>query len=309
MIGQKRLDEFLRGTLEMSECDLDLLQTDKYLFLERLIQAYECHVPWQNLSFTSVPFADRMLPTVEQVVEAVLSSEGGLCWTVNAGFYVIMKELGYDVTPILGAIAVKKRGPFHNYVHIMILVKSLVTENDKYLVDTGFASFSHMPVPLDFDVESPVYKRHLAITKYIKKGDEYLRCDMGKGMPGRWPTKEGDWNVTIFFDLKPRTLEVIRDVTIRDAISKVTLVLNVHRLFHKTNSVNGTIVEIYNDKLFTQTEPDSPMEKVTLGNLDEIVAAVKKYFPNFPSDVVKASYELWYEYDRNVKLAFEDSGL
>jgi arylamine N-acetyltransferase len=300
MIGQERLDEFLRGRLAMSASDMDLLMTDRYSFLEKLLNAFECHIPWQNLSYTAVPLEDRLIPKLAQVIENVLSGVGGMCWTINAGLGIILTELGYDVTYILGAVVSKTKDLHHNYTHIMLLITSLVKKNDRYLVDLGFGGDNYKPVSLDFDVESPAYKKNRALTKWVKKGSEYIRCDkFNTEKPGRWPTKEGFWDVTIFFNLKPWKLEDIRDVSIRDACSKVKMVFNVHRQIVQIMPETGKKVSIFNNTLRIENDPDSPMEKVTFENVDELVVAARKYFVNVPANIVKAAYEVWYRFDKD----------
>ena len=45
---------------------------------------------------------------------------------------------------------------------------------------------------------------------------------------------------------------------------------------------------------------DRNIEQRELNNIDEVIEAVKLYFPNFPIDIVARSYKQWYDHDRKI---------
>ena len=61
----------------------ELQEADKYKFLCRFIKAYDCHVPFQNLSHCTVPFEERHTPTL-QVEKSIDKSKTKYCNNLSA---------------------------------------------------------------------------------------------------------------------------------------------------------------------------------------------------------------------------------
>ena len=52
------------------------------------------------------------LSSFQENIDAVLARQGGRCWTLNSAMHVLLKELDFNVTPILGSVA-KQGGNDH----------------------------------------------------------------------------------------------------------------------------------------------------------------------------------------------------
>ena len=297
-ITKDTLYDFLKNNLEMPQADLDLLHTDKYAFLERMADAYTKHIPFQNLTHTSVPLAERVPTTAEEAVEDVFSGLGGMCWTLNSVFYLLIKGLGFDVHCINGAMGIL---PLQEGGHLMLLLKNVVKEGDKYLVDVGYYFDSHQMIPFDFDEESPEYKLRSKTVKWLKRDDTYIRCELCiPGQKHQWPIREGDWEHVMFFTLKPRTLDdttkIIKKIVVHEKV-----LFNRLRTIRLLNPTLDQAAVLKNETMLIENKHGSVIETIVLENEEAVSAAVGKYFPAVTSDVVRASYRLWHLCDKHVK--------
>ena len=287
------LHDFLSITLEMPVCDLDLLKTNRFEFLEKLIKACDSHVPFQNHSHTTVPFDERHQPTVEENIDAVFKGTGGRCWTINSAMHMILKQLGFDVEAIIGSV--EKLGAHNN---MMNLVRNLQVAGDIYLVDVGFGSASHPPIPLDFDKESPLYSFYHQRIKWVKEGDLYIRKELHNPAAGQhFGILDGDWEIAIYFYKMKCTLDDIKTSIGQVSYTVPTATFNTARYMMKFNPEFDKFVYLRNMKL-TLLSRDRAVEKIELKNKDDVIDAMKKYFPKFPLDIALASYDEWYEHDR-----------
>ena len=85
-----------------------------YLSLSHSLSPYlppSLSIPLSPLSAPSLSiFLIRIhfaLPLPQDNLDAVCARLGGRCWTLNSVMYVLLKELGYDVTPQLGSVAME----------------------------------------------------------------------------------------------------------------------------------------------------------------------------------------------------------
>jgi arylamine N-acetyltransferase len=243
-----------------------------------------------------VPLAERLPPSPEQAVEDVFSGVGGMCWTLNCVFYILIKELGYDVHPLAAAIA----DPSDTKGHMMILVRNVVKEGDKYLVDVGAYDITFKPIPMDFTEESPKYRLNHRTLKLIKRGDTYIRCGLiSPGQKPRFPIIEGDWVHMLFFTLKPWTLNDIQKLYLESVLVEKSLFCRIRTIRLSSASLDPLFV-LKNYTLVIDNNHGSVMEEIVLENEDDVVATVSKYFPAIDSEIVKASYRTYHLYDQHI---------
>ena len=117
-------------------------------------------------------------------------------------------------------------------------------------------------------------------------------------MGPKFPTQDGDWDNQIFFDLNEEvdlaTIESsLKAAMYADRNSK----FNVTRRITGTSSELGKFVAIYDEKLFVEGD-DGKLEKTPLNSDEELLENAAKYFPYFPTETVKRSYETWRQHDR-----------
>ena len=294
-VNQQQIHDFLENILELSADDIHNRHDNRLHFLTSLCSAYDCHIPIQNLTTTCVPFPERKLPTLQDNIEAVFAQLGGRCWTLNTVMYVLLKELGYDTRPIIGSAYEDGR-----YNHIMILVENVDQKGDVYLVDPGFGGTAHCPVPLNFDVASPIYKAGHQTTQWIKRDNMYIRQDLlDPVINGKIQTTEGPWGNICYFTLEEHSLEWIGRSLDKWCYAKPEFAFNVTRRITGTNKDLKKFVAILNDKLLIEDE-NGKLRKSVLETDKDIIAAVKKYFPMFPSDIVRQAYKIWHQFDKHI---------
>ena len=292
-MDSSKLNRFLMVTLEMTQSDLDLLNSDRFAFLAHLIEAYDSHVPFQNLSTTTVPFVQRHQPTLDENIDAVFQGIGGRCWTMNSAMHVILKALGYEVECILGSAGVNGRND-----HMMNIVKNLKAPGDKFLVDVGFGGASHPPVPLDFNDVSPVYSFYHQRVRWAKEGVQYIRQELHNPVAGRrMPTQVGEWEMSVFFTLTPSSLDEIKLSIGQGMYIKPSSIFNVSRRIWKMNADINKFVAIVNERMLI-FNPDRTVEKIQLENDEQIIEAIGKYFPKFPIHIAIPSYQVWRQHDQ-----------
>ena len=297
----ERLRAFLTSTLGL---DLGVLLTDRYQFLCDLINAFHQHEPFQDLTHTGVPFSERREPTIEECLESVFREEGGMCWTLNGAMHVILAQLGYRPDGILGAVGRPTRPQ-----HMMNLVRDLRSPGDVYLVDVGMASRPHGLIPMDFaGCVSPVYRVHDQKLRWVRNrcddgGETIVRQDefiptLGARYSGR-VDRTGEWEDAIYFSLTPKPVDEIRQTIAKNIYCVRNSIFNVTRRITVTHREVGKYVAILNDKLLIETQ-GPVFSKTRLNTMEEILEAIRKYFPKFPQEVARASYEEWFKVDQFV---------
>ena len=297
-VNQQQIHDFLENILELSPDEIRNRHDNRLHFLTSLCSSYDCHIPFQNLTTTCVPFPERKQPTLQENIEAVFAQLGGRCWTLNSAMYVLLKELGFDVKPIIGSVYEEGMNN-----HMMNLVENVNHKGDVYLVDVGFGGAAHQPVPLDFEAESPVYKAGHQTTRWVRRGNMYIRQDVTDPViNGKIKIMEDIWGHIVYFTLEEQSVEFIGRSIDKKAYSIRGFFFNTTRRITGTNKDLKKFVAILNDKLLIEGD-NGKLQKSVLETDDDIVAAAKKYFPAFPSDIVIQSYKIWRQLDKDVPAA------
>lgn len=303
-MDQRTLHHFLQTTLGL---DLSMLSVDRYKFLCELIDAYDRHLPFQNLSHTGVPFCERQQPSMDENIAAVLRKEGGRCWTLNGAMHVILHQLGYAPLAIMGGVATREP-----LVHLMNLVRDLRRPGDVYLIDVGFTCPAHQPVPLDFDGSaSPVYQAGYLRVRWIRDGEMngFIRQQEYVPRLGKlFAERDGDWENAVYFNLTAWEIDDVGAQIGRAMYNKEESLFNLTRRIAGANSGLGKYVAVLNDKLLIETK-GPVLKKTQLANIEEVLDAIKKYFPDYPLAKARAAYEEWFLRDRRLaqKMAAADA--
>ena len=288
LITREQLQHLLHEVLELTDDDMSLLQTNRLQFLHKLNKAYEQSIPFQNLSFTCVPFAERHMPTMQENIDNVISGIGGLCWTLNSVLFVILKELGFDALLISGSIVDENRAP-----HVMVLVSNVDKTEATFLMDVGFAAPAHDPIPLDFAGESPQYNVAHLVLRWVKRGDQYIRQELYHSENGyRVGEPEGEWEPTVIFTLHSRSWSVIKGLLEKKVFACKDSMLNGARMIIGKSKSTNKFVQIVNLKM-KKEENGRTLQKVLLQDDKAVVLACKEHFPNFPLSILCKSYQIW----------------
>ncbi|XP_042864420.1 uncharacterized protein LOC122248470 isoform X3 [Penaeus japonicus] len=111
----------------------ETLRKDPRRFLSDLLKAYQEHVPFQCVSLLAQSSEERHVPTLEEIVEAGLSLEGGLCFTLNTFFCLLLRALGFKVDVLDGSFSLS----CHPHTHEVLLLRDLSEPGDNYIIDVG----------------------------------------------------------------------------------------------------------------------------------------------------------------------------
>ncbi|KAL4492935.1 hypothetical protein ABPG72_020714 [Tetrahymena utriculariae] len=99
-------------------------------YLEQAVHKVQDLIPFSNAFLLATPSQDRKQLSYEEVKHLVLSGSGGFCLILN---------------------------PVFSDNHVAILVKNLLQEGDRYLVEVGIG-FNNMPLKLDFDQKTEMFQ-------------------------------------------------------------------------------------------------------------------------------------------------------
>ena len=151
--------------------DMSLLAPFERLDLLNLaIRRYHAHVPFHNILLMSQPPEKRRLPTLDELVDDVVSGRGGRCYTDNNCFKIALECLGFE-----SYLAASTFFPPNS--HVIIGVRNVLVDGDLYLVDGGCGLPFFSAIAMDFDSESPTQKdshcKHKVVKRSGTKGDSY----------------------------------------------------------------------------------------------------------------------------------------
>nr|KAG5699846.1 hypothetical protein BaRGS_034620 [Batillaria attramentaria] len=183
--------------------------------------------------------------------------------------------------------------------HVILLVNDLTKAGDLHLVDCATQTPTFRAVPLDFEVESPVYQESFLEYKYIRHDGKILRMH-GRGDPVRHrdPPREGldfivgKWRRFYCFEIRPT--DNLSDLdTAFDRIFTDVEATPTHKILRAFRFPNKKAVMIFNEKLMV--EEDGEIQTTVMKGDEEIVANVKKYFPEIKEETFRAALKRWRE--------------
>ena len=188
-----------------TKLNVDLDVGDKHEVLSKIVSSFMQKIPFQNLTMMATSLDECEIPSSEECVRSVLEGYGGVCFALNSVMCSILKALDYDTSLLLCSVAVPAAND-----HAAVLVKSLKTKGDNWLVDVGFGNPCFKPVNMDFKRESETITQSYHTYKYLKRGDTYIRLHkVNKG--GAFPTIENGWAHAYYFNLEPTEYQKISD--------------------------------------------------------------------------------------------------
>lgn len=181
-------------------------RSDPLSFLNDLIAGFQEHVPFQCVSILAQTSVEKHVPTLEEVVEAGMSLEGGVCFTLNTFMCILLQTLHFNAHVVDGSYSAF--GDTHN--HVVVLLSDLRFAGDDYIIDVGSGFPFQDPLPLS---ELPCtrncagneYKYEWSdqmIHRLHRAGDEILK--------GEKPVMHGEWRQVFHIDLHPVSFDHFR---------------------------------------------------------------------------------------------------
>lgn len=284
------------------ENGLEKLQQNPCEFITDLIKAYQENVPFQCVTMVAQTAEERHVPTLEEIVDAGFSMQGGVCLTLNVFFCLLLRALGLKVDLLDGNYSA--HGDDHS--HVILLLSDLRFPADNYIIDVGNGFPSMEMIPLK---ELPVDHYHAGLEyRYEYSGDDVIRLHRAGDttLDGENPVMRGEWRQVFHFTLRPVSFEYFQPHMERiymDESCDFLQVLRAVRFPTESALVQKRLMAAAaggkegggpaGDKRVVlafknQSLLAGPMDKdiKTRVEKDALAAKIKEFFPNIPADKV-----------------------
>ncbi|XP_071516020.1 uncharacterized protein [Panulirus ornatus] len=260
----------------------DLLSRDPVAFINSLLKGFMEHVPFQSVSMIAVPEEERHIPSLEEVVEAGLSLEGGVCFTLNTFMCIVLRALGFHAHVLDGS---HKNSP-GSHTHVVVLLQDLRFPGDLHIVDVGggypfFEAVAMADLPLEY-YQAGLHRRYESTT------------DMGfvlhRGVDHLLKTEDDpNWDKVFDFNMKPVDYNFFYSYMDRVYVKKDGIFLNSLRAIRFPAAVPGRgaaasdgerVMVAFKDQSLLLGPMDSA-EKTKVSTADW-AARIKHFFPTIP---------------------------
>uniref|UniRef100_A0A0B7AE92 arylamine N-acetyltransferase n=1 Tax=Arion vulgaris TaxID=1028688 RepID=A0A0B7AE92_9EUPU len=331
LLSKEEILRFIRDVLEIPITELPVLSgpsvsaSVKVSFLESVIRAHLEKQPFQSISLMVDDVKNRHRPSWEEIKSNMFLSRGGLCYWHNTFMYVLLSSLGYDV--VMSHSTVPGMDPNN---HLVLIVRDLVTPGDLHLVDVGIGYYIPRPIPIDFVEESPVYKDSIMTYKFKRENDTTMIL-LKAAAPDRESSslsqniqetkleqnghkrEEFKWEPFFYFDPTERSQNFSDFYSCFDSFFTDVTKLPCHTSPRAMRWSNDRFIGIVNSKLLEEKEEgkltktilinqdasaplikeDNDDDKSSMTDVDPVLQAYAKYFPQFPSDMVQTALKHW----------------
>ena len=278
---QQEAVNFVEDVLKLSS-PLSKLRENRTLFLNEIIKAF-LSVPFQNIHLLCEPEAERHVPTWEEAKDSVMRGYGGICYSQCLFMKYLLEALGYNVY----FAACNIFGFTGN--HITTIVRGLSSPGSHHIVDnSAFPTFE--AIPLDFEVESPIYHHSYLEYKFLKRDGQILRMHR-KGehtptIPGGERIIDG-WRRIFEFELTPRDLSHVEH-SMRVVYTEPGQNSPFLKTFHAVVYKDLKLIAIKDDLLMLEND-EQKLVVTKMQTREEMVSTVKQYFPMFTvNEIMKA---------------------
>ncbi len=160
--------------LQKIACQGDFIPS--IITLKRLQKNHLLHIPFENLDiYYGKPIPMDMSYIFDKVIR---QHRGGFCYELNALFYHLLVNMGFEARLISGRVYHKVKGYGPEFDHLAIIV---TIDSMEYLVDVGYGEFAFHPVAIDLDRSQKDKRGTFKISQY---SDTHLAVNIQK--MGKW---------------------------------------------------------------------------------------------------------------------------
>ena len=285
-LSKEEAIQFVTNVLGIPDPDRKLQEEDRVTFLNEIIEAIHCSVPFQNITLLAQDVADQHIPTMEEVKADLMVKRGGLCYAVGVFATHLLQALGYDAYMSAGSITPN----FDSSNHVVCIVRNLTGPGSLHMVDAwcGWPTFE--AIPLNFKDESPVYKFSFLEVKFIRKGTLIQRYHWKPGDCYGEKIPDGDqycdgWKKMCEFDEAiPRELAFFEQPMSR--VYKQPGDLSPFLTSFRAILYRDLRLIAIRDGTLLLEKDDRKVECVKLQSRKEVCETVVKYFPQFTAEEV-----------------------
>ncbi|EAS04439.1 arylamine N-acetyltransferase (macronuclear) [Tetrahymena thermophila SB210] len=247
-------------------------------YLELAMQKAQDLIPFQNVFLLATPFQDRRQLTYEEIKQLVLSGSGGFCLILNPVFCGLLQNLGYDAQIIQSSCLKIPEN------HVAILVKNLLQEGDRYLVDVGLG-FKNVPLKVDFDKKTEMFQNSFG--QYYYEWEDDTKQVLNRIDPVN--NFFNSYTFNVYQDYED-LLDHQGDVYTGTAKSPFHSVLWMIRF-----PSSGSICLKNNDLLVENVEKKQLEPKEVIQNIDQFAECLTKYFPMVDKELALKAYQTYSE--------------
>ena len=182
--------------------------------------------------------------------------------------------------------------------HVLLLVNNLKVKGDQFIVDVGMGYPQFVPVPLDFQDESPVYAQSFNVYKFVQKGGEIIKYHAKNASSlrkkGLDNISEDDWGYRYTLsDLTPKDLAFL-DNGMDKIYTDLESILSPFHLSLRATAFCGSNLRAvsFKDSSLLLEDEHHCLEEVKLKSAEELLEKVRLYFPILYNDAKGAIKQL-----------------
>ncbi len=259
---------FVRDVFGISNVKTKLAD-NKFSLLCEIVRASHETIPFQSITLLSSPLQERHKPSIDEVMSEMLSSRGGLCYTLNTFMKLLLEALGYSVYHIISSVSEPEN-------HIITIA---TFDNIKYLVEVGCGYPTFQPIPLNFKDESIIYEN-----SFIKYKFKWISEDTIERQH-LFLTPSANWQRFYSFCVTPKLFEELdKPMTVAYTDTKA---IPFHTSFRAVKFYKGKATVIRDGKLLVE-DATHVLQETKLPSHDEILRAVQDHFPQL-EDAAKSA--------------------
>ncbi|XP_068247498.1 uncharacterized protein [Palaemon carinicauda] len=278
----------------------ELIGNDPLSFLGILIERYQEHLPFQCVSILAQSKEEKHVPALEEVVNAGLGLEGGLCFTLNTFMCILLRTLGFKADVLDGSYST--HGDTHT--HVVVLLKDLRCADDDFIIDVGTG----------YPFEAPISLSEVPCTRYCagqeyryeRKGNSIWRLHRPKdelATAGEIPIMHGEWRKMFHFDLVPVTFDHFRpymeNIYINDSSSDFHSTIRAVRFPPSRDRDQKRIMVAFKDNTLLFGPMDAA-QKTHISD-EDLADKIKENFPTIPPSKVDLAVRNWIGMKKNTE--------
>ncbi|XP_033114787.1 uncharacterized protein LOC117115196, partial [Anneissia japonica] len=265
---------FLEEVLFIEDAETKFTHNKEKLLREILYQFLHVE-PFQNIVCLGTKPEDRHLPPFDEIKENLFRKRGGRSYVANQFMKILLEKIGYDVYHTASSVLKAKNN------HVCTLVRDLNQVGDLHMADVGIGYPTWDPIPLNFEVESPVYHVGFLYFKFQRNGDIITRLHKHD---------KRTWHEFMVMQTTPCELTDMQPV--------MTAMYTVLGAYNSPYLKSLTCVIFKNDKLvafkdstFLYENDDHQLQVEQITTRKKRVSKILIHFPQFTCNMVEAALD------------------
>ncbi|MFZ1320579.1 MAG: arylamine N-acetyltransferase [Ignavibacteria bacterium] len=147
----------------------DINPSNEVLF--QIHAGHMLHIPFENLD---IHLKNKIILDKDHLFNKIIKNKrGGYCYELNGMFYLLLKEIGFDVKMISAQVSIGEDLWTPDFSHLALIVKTDKT----YLADVGFGDNFFEPLLFEKDIiqKDIIQKDKAGYFKIVKDSEGYFK--------------------------------------------------------------------------------------------------------------------------------------